>query len=164
MTERTYPTADDCDFSPYAWPGGYPVAYYPYQHPGDAPSGYLVGDVLCADCAKAEWAADPNARFYPQFEEEALERDIMCDNCHTIIVPQQCRLCFDSIHEPRWNRRTDPQLPIFHGDYYVAHGECIAKAIAQVPKPYDDPKPTKVGKQAYLVPAAGHQIMTARRN
>jgi hypothetical protein len=33
-------------FAPFAWPGGYPVAYYISEH------NQLTGDVLCADCAR----------------------------------------------------------------------------------------------------------------
>jgi hypothetical protein len=35
-------------FASFAWPGGYPIAYYISEH------NQLTGDVLCADCAKEE--------------------------------------------------------------------------------------------------------------
>jgi hypothetical protein len=36
--------------------------------------------------------------------------------------------------------------------------------MTKEPRPYDDPKPVKVGKQAYRVPAASNQIMKAGSN
>jgi len=136
---------------------GYPIAYYPIE------DEELAGIVLCADCAATEWIADPAVRFHAELCEEQLESDVICDQCNTIIAAQQCRLCFDSIHESPWHRRDYPRLPIFIGDYFVAHGECIAKAITQEPRPYADPKPVKIGKQAYRVPAASNQVMRGAR-
>ena len=150
-TERTYSNAARWLFPWHSC--GYPLAYYPEQ------DGELVGVVVCADCAAQDWIADPTTTFHGERCEEQLESDCICEKCNTVIAPQQCRLCFDSIHEPPFGHRHDTPLPVFHGDYYVAHGECIAKAITQEPGPYDDPKPVKVGKQAYRVPGASNQIM-----
>lgn len=49
MSEHPYPNADaNTPLNRYAWPGGYPIAYY---QTGDGESGAGAGDVLCATCA-----------------------------------------------------------------------------------------------------------------
>jgi len=133
-------------FPPYAWPGGYPVAYYPENEDGD-----IVGDVVCADCRQQEWVEDQTTTAHAEIEEEAYERALTCDGCACEIVPQQCRLCHDPIDELPYDQ-TDRELPRFASDYYVAHGHCVARSVQdhRDAKPYRDPA-HKTGKGTYRV-------------
>lgn len=80
----------------YAWPGGYPIAYYPVDE-----HGCTVGDVICAGCANAEADAGfdyaNDAGFIAQIIEEAHNTEY-CDNCSDVIAYQNwCDFCQDSV-------------------------------------------------------------------
>lgn len=68
----------------YAWPGGYPMAYYPMGDYG------LTGDVLCADCARRELQDDKTARLIPECQDSYEGNDsydhLTCDQCYTVIA------------------------------------------------------------------------------
>jgi hypothetical protein len=86
-------------FDWYAWPGGYPIAYYPLSDRGD-----LDGSVLCPGCAKTEYDAwepdDRNPtppRFHAEIEEE-VHSTIWCDGCSQPFIYQTwCDFCQESV-------------------------------------------------------------------
>jgi hypothetical protein len=86
-------------FDWYAWPGGYPLAYYPLSDRGD-----LDGSVLCPGCAKTEYDAwEPDEwnpappTFHAEIEEEVHD-NIWCDGCRTVFIYQTwCDFCQESV-------------------------------------------------------------------
>jgi hypothetical protein len=84
----------------YAWPGGYPLAYYPCTYRA-AEHAEMIGDVLCPDCATAELHADEpdeSLCFISQIEEEVSESNLTCDNCNAVIAYQTyCHDCRESV-------------------------------------------------------------------
>lgn len=73
----------------YAWPGGYDVAYYPEGEYD------LIGDVLCAECARAYVKDNQDAKLFAQCEDGYEGNDsadhLTCDDCYRIITRAWCR-------------------------------------------------------------------------
>ena len=125
--------------------GGYSLSYYPLTNDGD-----LVGDELCADCALAEWLADPTARFIVESDDgdRRYETTAYCDQCSAVISPQLCPHCGEELDARPWFDRanTAPPLPVLIHNYHLMHARCMADLVAKG-------KATKTGKGAYEVPA-----------
>jgi hypothetical protein len=98
----------------YAWPGGYPLAYYPctYSPPFDKilndgtpyhadEHAETVGDVLCPDCAAADLHADDpddDMCFIALIVEEVSDSNLTCDQCSAVIAYQNyCHDCGESV-------------------------------------------------------------------
>lgn len=83
---------------PYAWPGGYPLSYYPVNEHGSGD-----GVLICADCVNAELAdpertqPDGTAGYISSLEEEVHDT-VTCDGCNEVIAYQNwCHECQDSV-------------------------------------------------------------------
>lgn len=72
-------------FAPYAWPGGYPIAYYVAQRHEGTTISLLSGDVLCHECARREVLENRGA-VCAEIEHES-ESGIYCDDCGAEIAP-----------------------------------------------------------------------------
>ena len=99
-------------FDAYAWPGGYPIAYYPLDEYGST-----TGGVLCPTCAAkeyADWLDDRAATLAGDFPEDApdmsehpkchaeieqgVHSTIWCDGCSQPFIFQDwCDFCRESV-------------------------------------------------------------------
>jgi hypothetical protein len=71
-------------FDAYAWPGGYPIAYY------------ADGSIICAECAAKDYADDGTTT--EGFALSEAHHDEVCDGCGTVIMYQNwCDFCQDSV-------------------------------------------------------------------
>lgn len=84
-------------FAPYAWPGGYAIAWY------------NDGDILCPQCARQEYEADEDTRAAFRAGEwhcditnsDDTYRGVQCDNCHDWIVAPACIVCGNDLTDER---------------------------------------------------------------
>jgi hypothetical protein len=117
--------ADLHESSPYAWPGGYPVAFYDRS-----------GGILCYDCAESElfsaeemsdddFTYDDGLTFHAEVEngDQQFYGGVMCDGCNEYIVEAQCPECSDPLFDG---------TAILHADNVDAsmiHRRCAAKMV-----------------------------------
>lgn len=97
---RTVEELEEC--GPYAWPGGYPLAFYPVNKYGDG------GDVvLCYEHA-LQALADPdeysdglNYGFVPEIidADQLAYGSVKCDVDYQYIAPPQCPECGDELYD-----------------------------------------------------------------
>jgi hypothetical protein len=90
----------------YAWPGGYPLAYYPVDERRGGTD--LSGDVLCPECATAElhaaatsdldWERTDTGMHAECCGNSDWESNLACDNCYRVIQYQTyCHECQESV-------------------------------------------------------------------
>lgn len=120
-------------FPYYAFPGGYTIEYVT---PG--------GDVLCAGCARKDYADDPESASYITggiAEESQHSTGLMCDGCNEWIVAPHCVDCGDEMEEIKEKART-----IFHDETgsYLLCSHCLAQAVTRK-------RAHKTGKRQYRV-------------
>jgi hypothetical protein len=134
-------TADeviDLDLFPaYAWPGGYTIAYYPMNAHGD-----LTGEVICAECARAEYRKDPEQQHHAAIVEDSEHSTgLYCDGCNQPIIAAHCVDCSDDLKDVKEKGRL-----IFldeAGEYFLC-SHCLAQAVTRQ-------RAHKTGKQQYRV-------------
>lgn len=121
-------------FPPYAWPGGYVIAYYPPD----------AGIVLCAACAAAEYREDPEEGSMIQgeiAEESQHSTGLMCDGCNEWIIAPHCVDCGDDLDEIAAKTRTIFQDDT--GEFFLC-SHCLAEAVTRK-------RAHKTGKRQYRV-------------
>jgi hypothetical protein len=121
MSIRTL--ADLNESSSYAWPGGYPVAFYDHS-----------GGILCYDCVEAELFAEVDADYdgtITTFESSVEDGDqqyyggVMCDGCNEYIVPPCCPDCGDELYDGSALLHAD------NVDASLMHRRCAAKLVCE---------------------------------
>lgn len=122
--------AIDAYFSPYAWPGGYPVEYY---YPG-------AGAVICAACAKQEWldSEDGEAADGYVADGDPSSTGVMCDGCNEWIVEPVCVQCDRPLTEVRRPLFVDAAQDM------IVCTACMAQLVCKG-------EASKVGKQTYAI-------------
>jgi hypothetical protein len=123
-------------FSPYAWPGGYAVAYYDFDD----------GAELCADCARDHYMETGIRLDGDSVGDSDLARygaGILCDGCSAEIVPPSCVECgadtFDNA--PGYSNFHTPAFRHEYGDRQLC-ARCMAKHVTEG-------NAEKVGKGTY---------------
>lgn len=101
LTERPddgiYRTVDQLEgCGSFAWPGGYPLGFYPCDRFGDP-----AGVVLCLDCAKASLEDDNDFGILAEVEDGGQQYygGVTCDGCGDPIVEPICPECGDSLFD-----------------------------------------------------------------
>jgi hypothetical protein len=114
--------ADLNESSPYAWPGGCPVAFYDHS-----------GVVLCYDCLETELFAEVDEEYdgtMTTFESNVEDGDqqyyggIMCDSCNQFIVEPVCPECGDELYDGSALLHAD------NVDASLMHRRCAVQLIA----------------------------------
>jgi hypothetical protein len=100
----------------YAWPGGYPVAFYP-------PGG---GSALCFDCAKTD-LENGDGPLMAQVEDGDGQYygGVTCDGCGSYIVEPMCPECGDELFDGT------PLVSADNVDAAFMHTRCAAKLVCE---------------------------------
>lgn len=135
--------ADLHESSPYAWPGGYPVAFYSER-----------GDTLCYVClekelANAEDASDDDFTYdvdtyHAEIEDgdQSAYGGVMCDACQKYIVEPTCPECGDDLIDGTSLLYAD------NVDASLMHRRCAAQLVTEC--------------KAKRVPGVGVQIVATK--
>lgn len=106
----------------YAWPGGYPLAFYPCDRHGD-----MAGVVLCLDCAKSSLEDDDDFGILAEVEDSDQQYygGVTCDGCGDPVVEPDCPECGDSLFDGTALMHADDV------DASLLHRRCAAEMVGR---------------------------------
>ncbi len=122
MSSDIISTVDQLDAcGSYAWPGGYPIVFYPVDEYGSS-----HGDVLCFACARDTLAepVEDDAGVIAEIEsgDQQCYGGVTCDQCYQFIVEAVCPECLDAFDDK-------PRLYATSVDAHTICQSCAAKLV-----------------------------------